>query len=93
MVDPQDEGWQEVAGSRHRSWFERWQQSRTLCVPQLCMYEYACPVKAMRQAYVRSRDCYRKRPEDERPPPALSPFARRFIAGLHDGALPAAGGD
>ena len=69
----------EVHGSQSWTKSERWERSRTLCLPDLCMYRYACPVAGQRDRYVRSRDCYRQRPRSERPPASLSDFAIRLL--------------
>lgn len=73
-------------GSRPRSAFQRWEDYRTLCIPRLCMYAYACPHKRLKQGYVRVTDCFRRRPEAERPPAALSPYAQAALERLRQEA-------
>lgn len=66
-------------GSRPKSWFQRWEESRTLCIARLCMFAYACPNRTVRQAYVHSSDCFRRRPSFEQPKPMLSEYTQALL--------------
>ncbi len=64
-------------------------QPSALCIPFYCAYAHACPVKSQRQRYVPRRDCFRYRPDWQRPAPALSDFARRTLTELRADPVPA----
>ncbi len=68
------------AGSRPKTRLERWEESRTLCIPDVCMYASACPTAGARPRYVPKRECYHHRPLSERPPVGFSPLELRLLA-------------
>ena len=79
MDNSQSHSEDEIYGSRPYRRFERWEQERTMCISELCIYAYTCPFEGVRQRYVPKRECYRHRPEAERPPVELSAKAVKFL--------------
>ena len=71
-------------GSRPKSRFERWEEDRTLCISDYCIYSYACPLSGVRPHFVARRSCSRFQPQEERPVASLSPFAQRLLASYKD---------
>ena len=69
-----------VAGSRPKTRLERWEEMRTKCIPDVCMYAYICPTAGARPCFVSKRECFHHRPAAERPPAGLSRLELRLLA-------------
>ena len=61
--------------------FSRWEKERTKCLPDLCWYTDNCPIRrwVLRERWVHQRDCFRFRPEFERPPKHLPRNIARLL--------------
>lgn len=66
--------------SHRGSRLQHWQRDRTRCFPDLCLYAWACSSHGEHHHYVRKQDCFRHRPQSERPPAGLCPLALRLLA-------------